>query len=88
MANIASAKKRIRTTERRTAINTNRRSRMRSYIRKANEAIVAGESTVALEAFRKAESEIAKAVKNGVLHKKTGSRTVSRLAMRLKAISA
>ncbi len=88
MANIASAKKRIRTTKRRTEINTNRRSRMRSYIRKADEAMASGESSVALEAFRKAESEIAKAVKTGVLHKKTGSRKVSRLAARLKAMSA
>lgn len=88
MANIASAKKRIRTTKRRTEINTNRRSRMRSYIRKADEAMTAGESSVALEAFRKAESEIAKAVKTGVLHKRTGSRKVSRLAARLKAMAA
>ncbi len=88
MANIASAKKRIRTTKRRTEINTNRRSRMRSYIRKADEAMASGESSVALEAFRKAESEIAKAVKTGVLHKKTGSRKISRLAARLKAMPA
>ncbi len=87
MANIASAKKRIRTTARRTEVNINRRSRMRTYIRKLEEAIVAGEQSIALEAFRKAESEIAKAVKGGVLHKNTGARKVSRLSAKVKAMA-
>lgn len=87
MANIASAKKRIRTTARRTEINTNRRSRMRTFVRQAEEAIVAGEKDVALAAFRKAESEIAKAQKSGILHKNTAARKTSRLAARVKAIA-
>ncbi len=87
MANIASAKKRIRTTARRTDININRRSRMRTYIRKVEEAVAAGDQSVAREAFRKAESEIAKAVKGGVLHKNTGSRKVSRLSAYVKAMA-
>ncbi len=87
MANIASAKKRIRTTARRTEINTNRRSRMRTFVRQAEEAIIAGDKDVALTAFRKAESEIAKAKKSGILHKNTAARKTSRLAARLKAIA-
>ncbi len=87
MANIASAKKRIRTTAHRTEININRRSRMRTYVRKLEEAIMGGDKSVALEAFRKAESEIARAVKGGVLHKNTAARKVSRLNTKLKAMA-
>ncbi len=87
MANIASAKKRIRTTARRTEININHRSRMRTYIRKVEEAIAAGDQSIVSEAFRKAESEIAKSVKAGVLHKNTGSRKISRLNAKVKAIA-
>ncbi|MFV0431340.1 MAG: 30S ribosomal protein S20 [Alphaproteobacteria bacterium] len=87
MANIASAKKRIRTTARRTEINTNRRSRMRSYVRKAEEAIASGDKDLAVSAFRTAESEIAKAHKAGILHKNTAARKTSRLAARVKAIA-
>lgn len=83
MANIASAKKRIRTTARRTEININRRSRMRTFIRQAEEAVAEGRED-AMQAFRKAESEIARAVKAGVIHKNTGARKISRLSARLK----
>ena len=88
MANTRSAKKMTRKIERRTALNKGRRTRMRTFIRKLNEAVAAGDSTEARTALRTAESEVMKAVSNGVIHKNTGSRTVSRLSARVKAMTA
>ncbi len=87
MANIASAKKRIRTTATRTEINTRRRSRVRTFVRKVEEAIAAGNKEVAREALRVAESELARAVKTGVFKSNTVSRKVSRLSAKVKAIA-
>ena len=88
MANTTSAKKAIRKIARRTEVNRTRRSRVRSYWRKVEEAITAGDPKVAAEALRAAESETMRAVTKGVLHKNTGSRKVSRLASRVKALAA
>lgn len=88
MANTSSAKKAVRKIERRTAVNTARRSRVRTFWRKVEEALVAGDAAAAKEAFLTAESETMRAVARGVLHKNTGSRKVSRLAHRLKTLSA
>ena len=83
MPNIASSKKRVRTTAKRTAINTARKSRVRGYIRKVEEAIAKGDKTAAQAALKVAEPEIMRGVTKGVLHKNTGSRKVSRLTKRV-----
>ena len=81
MANHASAKKRIRQTEVRTARNRHVRTTVRTYIKRARLAIASGDSKAAEEALRDAESKIRKAVSKGVFHAKTGSRYVSRLTL-------
>ena len=86
MANTRSAKKMVRKIERRTAVNTSRRSRMRTFIRKVEEAIVGGDKKNAEAALKAAEPEIMRAVSKGVIHKNTGSRKVSRLSSRVKAM--
>jgi small subunit ribosomal protein S20 len=87
MANTSSAKKAIRKIARRTAVNTARRSRVRTYWRKVEEALAASDATAAVAAFAAAESETMRAVTKGVLHKNTGSRKVSRLAQRVKMLA-
>jgi small subunit ribosomal protein S20 len=80
MANTTSAKKATRKIARRTAVNKSRRSRMRVYVRKVEEAIASGDAKVAKEALRQAEPEMMRAAQKGVVHKNTASRKVSRLA--------
>jgi small subunit ribosomal protein S20 len=88
MANTRSAKKMARKIERRTILNKGRRTRMRTYVRKLNEAVAAGDQDQARTALKTAESEVMKAVSKGVIHKNTGSRTVSRLSARVKSMAA
>ncbi|WP_339948612.1 30S ribosomal protein S20 [uncultured Albimonas sp.] len=88
MANSPSARKRIRQIERRTAVNKARRSRIRTFLRKVEEAIVQGDAAIAAEALKNAQPEIMRGVTKGVIHKNTASRKVSRLASRVKALSA
>jgi small subunit ribosomal protein S20 len=88
MANTVSAKKMTRKIAKRTAINRSRRSRMRTFIRKVEEAIASGDAANALSALRSAEPEIMRASQKGIVHKNTASRKVSRLAARVKAIQA
>lgn len=88
MANTPQARKRIRQTERRTAVNRARVSRIRTYIRKVEEAIANGDKDAAADALKSAQPEIMRGATKGVLHKTTASRKVSRLAKRVKAISA
>ena len=88
MANTKSAKKMTRKIAKRTVINKARRSRMRTFVRKVEEAIAAGNRDAALEALRAAEPEIMRAAQKGVAHKNTASRKVSRLAARVKALAA
>ncbi|CAN7174154.1 30S ribosomal protein S20 [Rhizobium sp. LjRoot30] len=87
MANTTSAKKATRKIARRTAINKNRRSRVRSFVRKVEEAIASGDLALAQEALKAAQPELARAATKGVLHRNTASRKVSRLASRVKALS-
>jgi len=87
MANTPSAKKRIRQTERRTAVNKARKSRIRTYVRKVEEAIEAGDAAAARAAFLAAEPELMRGANKGVVHKNTASRKVSRLAQRVKALA-
>jgi small subunit ribosomal protein S20 len=83
MANTSSAKKAARKIVRRTAVNKSRRSRMRTVVRKVEEAIASGDRTNALDAFRAAEPELMRAAQKGVVHKNTASRKVSRLSQRI-----
>ncbi|BAU94004.1 30S ribosomal protein S20 [Methylorubrum populi] len=88
MANTVSAKKMTRKIAKRTAINRSRRSRMRTFVRKVEEAIATGDQSQALAALRSAEPEIMRAAQHGIVHKNNASRKVSRLAARVKAIAA
>jgi small subunit ribosomal protein S20 len=88
MANTASAKKAAREIERRTEINKVRRSRGRSYVRKVEEAIASGNKEAAQAALVVAQPELMRAATKGVMHENTASRKVSRLARRVKALSA
>ena len=83
MANNPGAKKAIRKIARRTEVNTARRSRVRTYVRKFEEALTSGDSKAAGAAFVVAQSELMRAVSKGVIHKNTGSRKVSRLSAQL-----
>lgn len=87
MANSVQAKKRIRRNERRTLINKSRVSRIRSEIRQVEDAIAAGDKAAAVAALKKAEPQIMRGVTKGVLHKKTASRKVSRLSLRVGALA-
>ncbi len=88
MANTSSAKKMVRKIKRRTAVNKSRRSRMRTYLTKVEEAIAAGDKSAAGEAFKAAQPELHRAVSRGVVHKNTAARKLSRLSARIKALSA
>jgi small subunit ribosomal protein S20 len=84
MANNPGAKKAIRKIARRTEVNKARRSRVRTFLRKFDEALAGGDAAVAKAAFVEAQSELMRAVGKGVVHKNTGARKVSRLAAQLK----
>ena len=88
MAHHKSAKKRIRQTERRTEVNRARVSRLRTFVKKVELAISAGNAEEALSALRLAEPELAHAAQIGVIHKNTASRKVSRLVARVKSLQA
>ncbi|MGQ4274374.1 30S ribosomal protein S20 [Terrihabitans sp. B22-R8] len=88
MANTKSAKKAVRKIERRTEVNRARTSRMRTFLRKVEEALASGDASAASEALRAAQPEIMRAAQKGVLHKNTASRKVSRLSARVKLLSA
>ena len=88
MANTTSAKKMARKIERRTEVNKSRRSRMRGFLRKVEEAITGGDHAAALTALRSAEPELMRAAQKGIVHHNTASRRVSRLAMRVGALKA
>jgi small subunit ribosomal protein S20 len=87
MANTEQSKKRARQSEARYAINKARRSRIRTFVRKVEEAIASGDSAAAVEALKNAQPELARGVTKGVLHKNTVSRKISRLSSRVKALS-
>ncbi len=88
MANTPQAKKRIRRNERRRLINHARKSRIRTFVKKVEQAIAAGDADAAAAAFRIAEPEIRRGVAKGVLHKNTASRQISRLAAKIARLSA
>ena len=88
MANTTSAKKMTRKIAKRTEINKARRSRMRTFLRKVEEAIAAGNQAAALEALRSAEPKIIRSAQKGIVHKNMASRKVSRLAASVRALAA
>jgi small subunit ribosomal protein S20 len=81
-----SAEKRVRQTARRTAVNKNRKSQIRTAVRKVEEAIAAGDKAAAAAALKLAEPALMRGVSKGVIHKNTGARKVSRLSARLKTL--
>ena len=88
MANTASARKRIRQTEKRTERNRARKSRVRTFLRKVETAIAGGDKTAAQEALRAVQPELQRAAGKGVFHANTVSRKLSRLSARVKALGA
>jgi small subunit ribosomal protein S20 len=88
MANTSSAKKAARQAVRRTAVNKMRTTRVRNQVRKAEEALAAGDAKIASVAFIAAQSALMKAAQGNTLHKNTASRKVARLSARLKAMTA
>lgn len=87
MANHASALKRVQRNGRRADINTARRSRIRTFIKKVETAIAAGDRKAAEEALKVAQPEMARGVGKGILPKNTASRKMSRLNARIKALA-
>ncbi len=87
MANTPQAKKRIRRNERRTIVNKNRVSRMRTFIKKVESAIESGDKSAANEALKAAQPEISRSVSRGILHKNSAARKVSRLNKRIVALA-
>ncbi|MBT9385837.1 30S ribosomal protein S20 [Pseudooceanicola sp. CBS1P-1] len=87
MANSPQSKKRARQIERRTDVNKARRSRIRTFLRKVEEAIASGDKNAAETALRSAQPELMRGVTKGVVHKNTASRKMSRLSSRVKAIA-
>ncbi|MDA7599073.1 30S ribosomal protein S20 [Alphaproteobacteria bacterium] len=88
MANHKSAKKRIRRNANRAIINGARMSRIRTFLKKVEVAISAGDAEQAREALRNAQPELMRGVSRGVIHKNTASRKMSRLSSRVKALAA
>jgi small subunit ribosomal protein S20 len=86
MANHKSAEKRIRQTERRTLVNRNRVSRIRTFVKKVEAAIQSGDKGAAAEAFKAAQPEMQRGATKGVLHRNTVARKLSRLSARIKAL--
>jgi small subunit ribosomal protein S20 len=88
MANTAQSKKRARQSETRYAVNKARRSRIRTFLRKVEEALASGNQEAAATALKSAQPELARGVTKGVLHKNTVARKISRLAHRVKTLGA
>jgi small subunit ribosomal protein S20 len=88
MANIKSAKKRIARTQRETAVNRNRLTRVRTYVKRVEAAIASGDAKAAQDAFNQAQPEVMRGAQKGVMHRNTASRKLSRLAQRIKSLSA
>ncbi|MBO4294680.1 MAG: 30S ribosomal protein S20 [Alphaproteobacteria bacterium] len=86
MANHKSAKTRIVRNNKRALINSMRRSRVRTFVKKVEALIASGNKEGAATAFKVAESEMMRAAQKGVFHKNMASRTVSRLAQKIKAL--
>ncbi len=87
MANTPQAKKRIRRNNRRAEINGARVSRIRTFIKAVESALLAGDKGAASEALKAAQPELQRGVARGVLHKNTASRKFSRLNKAVTALA-
>lgn len=87
MANTKSAKKATRVAEKRTEVNKARRSRVRTYVRKVEEAIASGDKAAAEVALKTAQPELMRGAQKGIVHTNTASRKISRLSARIRAIA-
>lgn len=87
MANTASAKKAVRKITRRTAVNKSRRSQMRTFLKKVEEALVSGDGPAAKSALSNAEPIVMRAAQKGIVHKNTAARRISRLTKRVKSLA-
>ena len=88
MANTPQSKKRARQNEARFEVNKARRSRIRTYLLKVEEAIASGDAAAAKAALQEAQPELMRGVTKGVLHKNTVARKISRLSSRVKGLTA
>jgi small subunit ribosomal protein S20 len=88
MANKASAKKAVRKIARKTAVNKNRRSRMRTIVGTVEAAIAKADKDAAAEALRRAEPEVMRSAQKGLIHKNAAARKISRLSQAIKRLSA
>jgi len=88
MANTKSAQKAVRKIARRTEVNKSRRSEMRTYVRRVEEALASKDAKVAAAALHEAEPLIARAAQKGILHKNTASRKIARLTKRVNALAS
>jgi small subunit ribosomal protein S20 len=88
MANSPSAKKSVRQIAKRTEVNKARRSKMRTFVRKVEEAILSGDKAAAQQALRNAQSVVARAGQKGIIHANTAARKISRLSARVTAVGA
>lgn len=86
MANHPSAEKRNRQTQRRTEVNSARKSRIRSFVKKVETAIASGDKNAAKQAFADAAPEMQRGASKGVVHQRTVARKLSRLSARIKAL--
>jgi small subunit ribosomal protein S20 len=86
MANTAQAKKRARQSEARQDVNKARRSRIRTFLRKVEEALASGSQDAAAAALKAAQPEIMRGISKGILHKNTVARKMSRLNHRVKVL--
>ncbi len=86
MANSPQARKRARQAIKRTEINKMRKSRVRSFLRKVEEAIASGDADSAKDALKAAQPEIMRGANKGIIHKNAASRKVSRLSKRVKTM--
>ena len=87
MANTTQSKKRARQNEKRSAVNKSRRSRIRTFLRKVEEAISNGDRSAASSALIAAQPELMRGVSKGIFHKNTAARKMSRLSARIKKIA-
>lgn len=87
MANTPQSKKRARQIIRRQAVNKARRSRIRTHLRKVEDAITSGDKNAAQDELRQAQPELMRGVRKGIYHKNTAARKMSRLSSRVKAMN-
>ena len=87
MANSAQAKKRARQIERRTEVNKARRSRIRTYLKKVDEALESGDKGIAQQALKVVQPELMRGVSKGIMHKNQAARHKSRLTKKVKALA-